>query len=136
MGPIFSVTSMRPSGRKAIRQGSSKVVVVVILKGTVGSGFCSPTLTWAQAAARVRSSAAFANFIVISPYLIIWASDWTGPCRRHARRSGSCRDKLPELAWLSSNSRGLPQLFQLLQDIVHSFDFRRELDVKHQFRRT
>ena len=69
MGPIFSVTSMRPSGRKAIRQGSSKVAVVVILKGSVASGFCSPTLTWAHAAgaARVRSSAAFANFIIMTP---------------------------------------------------------------------
>ena len=66
MGPIFSVTSMRPSGRKAIRQGSSKVATVVILKGRVASGFCSPTLTWAQAAAaKVRSSAALANFIII-----------------------------------------------------------------------
>ena len=75
MGPIFSVTNMRPSGRKAIRQGSPKVATVVILKGRVASGFCSPTLTWAQAAAdaKVRSSAAFANFIVISPCFIILA---------------------------------------------------------------
>jgi hypothetical protein len=52
-----------------IRLGSSKVAVVVILKGTVGSGFCSPTLTWAQAApdATVKSNAAFVNFIKISP---------------------------------------------------------------------
>ena len=50
MGPTFSVTSMRPSGRKAIRQGSSKVLTVVMLKGTVASGFCWPILTWAQAA--------------------------------------------------------------------------------------
>src|SRR5271169_6712755 len=59
---------MRPSGRKAIRQGSSKVLTVVIVKGTLASGFCSPTLTWAQAAtdARVKSNGAFANFIVIS----------------------------------------------------------------------
>ena len=60
---------MRPSGRKAIRQGSPKVAVVVMLKGTVASGFVSPALTWAQAAAdaRVRSNIPFANFIVISP---------------------------------------------------------------------
>jgi hypothetical protein len=45
------------------------VVVVVILKGTVASGFCSPAFTWAQAAidARGRSNTALANFIVISP---------------------------------------------------------------------
>src|ERR1700682_3064061 len=55
---------MRPSGRKAIRQGSSKVATVVILKGWVASGFCSPTLTWPQAAAaQVRSVAVLANFI-------------------------------------------------------------------------
>ena len=66
MGPIFSVTNMRPSGRKAIRQGSSKVAVVVTLKGSVASGFCSPTLTWAQAvAARVRSTATLADLIMI-----------------------------------------------------------------------
>jgi hypothetical protein len=65
MGPIFSVTNMRPSGRKAIRQGNSKVATVVILKGWVASGFCSPMLTWAQAvAAQVRSSAVLANFIL------------------------------------------------------------------------
>src|SRR5215471_19105224 len=60
---------MRPSGRKARRQGSSKVLTVVILKGRLGSGFWSPALTWAQAAAdaRLSSNTAFANFIVISP---------------------------------------------------------------------
>src|SRR5581483_7584886 len=67
-GPIFSVISMRPSGRKAIRQGSSKLATVVILKGRVASGFVSPALTWPQAAtaARVNSNPAFANFIIIS----------------------------------------------------------------------
>src|SRR5215469_3529028 len=70
MGPTFSVTSMRTSGRKASRQGSSKVVTVVMVKGRLASGFCSPTLTWAQAPtdAKVKSNPAFANFIVISPY--------------------------------------------------------------------
>src|ERR1700686_1580649 len=60
---------MRPSGRKASRQGSSNVATVVMVKGRPASGFCSPTLTWAQAAsdARVKSNAAFADFIVISP---------------------------------------------------------------------
>src|SRR5262252_686159 len=60
---------MRPSGRKARRQGSVKVVTVVIVKGTLASGFCSPALTWAQAAAdaKVSSNTAFANFIIISP---------------------------------------------------------------------
>src|SRR3954453_22537443 len=61
---------MRPSGRKAIRQGSSKVATVVIVKGRLATGFCSPALTWAQAArgVKARSQAAFANFIVVSPY--------------------------------------------------------------------
>jgi hypothetical protein len=37
------------------------------VKGMLASGFCSPILTWAQAAidARVKSNVAFANFIVI-----------------------------------------------------------------------
>src|SRR6202789_1171744 len=67
--PPFSVISMRPSGRKASRQGSSKVATVVMVKGRLASGFCSPILTWAQAAAgaRVKSNVAFANFIAISP---------------------------------------------------------------------
>src|SRR5215813_4833508 len=59
---------MRPSGRKATRQGNSKVAVVNILKGCVASGFCSPTLTWAQAATDARvNNTAFANFISILP---------------------------------------------------------------------
>src|SRR6185295_17026217 len=67
MGPIFSVTSMRPSGRKARRQGNSKVVTVVMVKGRLASGFCSPTLTWAHTAAdaRVTNNAVFTTFIVM-----------------------------------------------------------------------
>src|SRR5262245_57694388 len=63
---------MRPSGRKARRQGRVKVVTVVIVKGRLVSDFCSPALTWAQAAAdaRVSSNVAFANCIVISPLLL------------------------------------------------------------------
>src|ERR1700722_9593365 len=58
---------MRPSGRKASLQGNLKVATVVMVKGKSASGFCSPTLTWAQAAtdAIVKSTAAFANFIDI-----------------------------------------------------------------------
>src|SRR5262249_4872561 len=57
---------MRPSGKNAIRHGSSKVATVVVLKGRLASGFVSPALTCAHAAIdpRVKSSAAFANFIV------------------------------------------------------------------------
>src|SRR5580658_8830956 len=60
---------MRPSGRKASRQGSSKLATVVMVKGWLASGFCSPALTCAQTAAcvRVSSNAAFDNFIFISP---------------------------------------------------------------------
>jgi hypothetical protein len=62
------VISIRPSGKKASRQGSLKVATVVMLKGRLASGFCSPTLTWAQAATdtSVKSSGAFANLIVMS----------------------------------------------------------------------
>src|SRR5215475_7986623 len=60
---------MRPSGRNARRQGSSKVATVVMVKGRPASGFCSPALTCAQAAAaaKVSSKTAFANLIVNSP---------------------------------------------------------------------
>ena len=44
-GPDFSVISMRPSGRNASRQGSLKEATVVMVKGRLGSFFCSPTLT-------------------------------------------------------------------------------------------
>src|SRR5215471_5127403 len=56
---------MRPSGKKASRQGSSKLATVVIVKGTLCSGFCSPILTCAHTPtdARVKSNAAFCNFI-------------------------------------------------------------------------
>jgi hypothetical protein len=66
-----------PSGRKASRHGSLKVAIVVMVKGRVASGFCSPTLTCAQAApaAPMTSNAAFANFIVISPCFVILASE-------------------------------------------------------------
>src|SRR5215471_3386968 len=65
MGPGFSVISMRPSGRKASRQGSLKVATVFRVKGRPASGFCSPILTCAHAApdATVKSNAAFANFV-------------------------------------------------------------------------
>ena len=38
-GPTFSVISIRPSGRKAIRQGRLKVATLVNVNGSVGSGF-------------------------------------------------------------------------------------------------
>src|SRR5262249_9771201 len=72
-GPTFSVTSIRPSGRNAIRQGSSNVVVVVIVKGTPTSGFCSPALTCAQAPADATASSnvAFTSFIFVFSLLAI-----------------------------------------------------------------
>jgi hypothetical protein len=44
------------------------VATVAMVKGRLASGFCSPTLTWVQAAtdASVKSNAALVNFIVIS----------------------------------------------------------------------
>ena len=55
-----------------MRQGNSKVATVVMLNGRLGSGFCSPALTWAQTAMedRVRISAAFANFTGITPWFL------------------------------------------------------------------
>ena len=69
--PTFSVMSMRPSGRKAIRQGRSRVVTWVMVKGRVGSGFCSPALicAFAWVAARARNIPAITNcFISFSLY--------------------------------------------------------------------
>src|SRR5690349_2144720 len=67
-GPTFSVTSMRPSGRNAIRHGNSNVLTVVMVKGRLASGFVSPTLTWAQPVteARPTNNAIFAKRIVMS----------------------------------------------------------------------
>ncbi len=74
-GPTFSVTIMRPSGRKAMRQGRLNVATLVMAKGTVASGFCAPILTCACAA--VPASAAktipIANFILTSPEPIVLA---------------------------------------------------------------
>src|SRR5580704_109819 len=65
---------MRPSGRNAIRQGRSKLATVVMLKGMLASGFCSPMFTWAQAAtdASVVSNAAFANLMVFSSSIVYY----------------------------------------------------------------
>ena len=70
MGPTFSVTSIRPSGRKAIFQGMLKVVTEVMLNGTLASGFWSPALTWAlagTAAAVANKRAAIFNVFIFSP---------------------------------------------------------------------
>src|SRR4051794_26533289 len=74
IGPVFSVTSMRPSGRKAMRQGRLKVATCVIVNGRLASGACAPMLTWAFApvAAKATSAAAFANFI-LDPRSLFWA---------------------------------------------------------------
>jgi hypothetical protein len=54
---------MRPSGRKASRQGRLKVATVVMEKGRLASGFCSPILTCAEAStdAMMKSKADFVN---------------------------------------------------------------------------
>src|SRR4029079_8654635 len=55
-GPTFSVMSIRPSGRKAMRQGSLKSATCVIVNGRSGSGFSSPALICARAVADVSVS--------------------------------------------------------------------------------
>src|SRR5512143_2520665 len=79
--------SMRPSGRNAIRQGSSKVATGVIVKGRPGSGFCSPELTWAPTAAdaSTNSNAVFAKFIVMCSSLSL---SLTRLSSRHRNRHG------------------------------------------------
>jgi hypothetical protein len=59
-------------GQEGQPPGQFKVATVVMVKGRLASGFCSPILTWAQAATdtRVKSNAAFANFIVILSLLL------------------------------------------------------------------
>src|SRR4029450_4576678 len=60
-GPTFSVTSMRPSGRNAMRHPSLNSATLVIVNGRLGSGFKSPALIWACAGGgiSVSSRAAF-----------------------------------------------------------------------------
>ena len=55
-----------------MRHGNPNVLVVVMVKGRLASGFCSPTLIWASpvADATVRSNAIFAKRILMSPYLV------------------------------------------------------------------
>ena len=110
-GPTFSVISMRPSGRKAIRQGSLKVATVVMVKGRLASGFCSPTLTWAQAAAdaRVKSNAAFANFIVISPCLLLKRPTLSDPAR--GCRSYTTVGAVPNKCSRKSSASGARRVF-------------------------
>src|SRR6267142_267494 len=55
-GPTFSVTSMRPSGRNAMRHGRLNVATWVIVNGRSGCGFNSPALIWARAADDTRMS--------------------------------------------------------------------------------
>src|SRR5262245_4462486 len=115
-GPTFSVISMRPSGRNAMRQGSLNDATCVTVNGRLGSGFCSPALTWASAVAdtRVRRSAAFANvFICILP--------------RETSR----------LTRVSHRARGAPNLFSVCR-ALHDDESEGRLPIErstHQFAR-
>jgi hypothetical protein len=87
--PTFSVISMRPSGRKAIRQGRLRVATWTMLKGRLGSGFCSPALICASAwvAARARNSPAISNcFISSFPLSRI---NWSGVSKRWGGLGGA-----------------------------------------------
>src|SRR5215469_15762733 len=83
MGPTFSVTSMRPSGRKAMRQGRLKVATDVMLNGTLASGFWSPAFTWAATGAyappdnNATSRAVFAILVMIFFLRRLWAGKIT-----------------------------------------------------------
>src|SRR5689334_14501556 len=57
---------MRPSGRNAMRHGSSKVATCVMVKGRLESPFCSPALVCAKAPAdnSAERKTAIANFII------------------------------------------------------------------------
>src|SRR6185437_5708198 len=58
--------SMRPSGRNAMRQGRSKLATFVMLKGRLGSDFCSPALVCACAAfvSSATRRTAMASFVI------------------------------------------------------------------------
>ena len=71
-GPTFSVTSMRPSGRNAMRQGNLRsATTLVTVNGRFGSDGCVPALTWAPAAAgtSVKSSSSIEKRLHVSPSL-------------------------------------------------------------------
>src|SRR5262249_25155458 len=74
---------MRPSGRNASRHGSLKVITVVMVKGTLASGFCSPILKCAQGAAdaAVRRNTALTNFIVTFSVAFPEEADFRHPGR-------------------------------------------------------
>src|SRR5215471_10270709 len=50
-GPTFSVMSIRPSGRNAMRHGRLNVATWVMVNGSSGSGFKEPALVCVQAGA-------------------------------------------------------------------------------------
>src|SRR5215475_3102831 len=88
MGPTFSVTSMRPSGRKAMRQGRLKVATDVMLNGTLASGFWSPAFTWAATGAyappdnNATSRAVFAILVIGPSFAVMGREDcrWGPRC--------------------------------------------------------
>src|SRR5258708_10880806 len=90
-GPTFSVMSMRPAGRNAMRQGSLNVATSVIVNGRLGSGFCSPALICASAVAdtSVTSSAAF-RIVFMYVYLLTLAK-----FRDHPRVTPALQNEVP-----------------------------------------
>ena len=70
-GPTFSVMSMRPSGRNAMRHGRLNVATCVIVNGRLASGFCSPALTCACAAADTTDTSSAARMMAFIG-LLLW----------------------------------------------------------------
>src|SRR3954454_10352185 len=72
--------SIRPSGKKAIRQGRLKVATCVIVNGRSASGFSVPALTWALAvpAPSVNSSTELSNDFIVLPVALHITQEYAG----------------------------------------------------------
>jgi hypothetical protein len=116
-----------------MRQGSSKVFTVVMVKGILASGFCSPALTCAQAAtaASVRINAAFSNFIII----IISVFAFQTPALKRARGQFSIdssieivlKKSMAAISWKPSERNAITELRQRKSLSGDSGDPEREL---------
>src|SRR5678815_1309726 len=84
-GPTFSVMSMRPSGRNAIRHGRLNSATLVIVNGWSSSGGWVPAFTCARASAdrSIRDTAAVTHAFMEAPS--------TGVLKTHACRHGVTR---------------------------------------------
>src|SRR5665213_3423966 len=97
-GPTFSVMSMRPSGRNAMRHGKLNVVTWLTVNGRLDSGVFSPALTWACTATDTKGSKSVARtntFIGFPPRVfsaMINEGYTVSDARRQRRKARAYRD--------------------------------------------